>query len=196
MYKRKLTAGFIVPAQPVTADKPPLGPDGFTKSSMMATVIIRRESDTVRLWSRHAVDFTKRMPAIVAAAAALRADRFVLDGEAVAIGLDGLSRFDELRGQAGARRAILYAFDLIELDGEDLRELPLLERKAALADLVGGSGILLSEHVAEEGATVFAHACRLGAEGIVSKRVDSPYRSGPYCAWLKVRSSAGAAVQR
>jgi bifunctional non-homologous end joining protein LigD len=55
---------------------------------------------------------------------------------------------------------------------------------------------LLNEHIAEEGATVFAHACKLGAEGIVSKRIDAPYRSGPHVAWVKVRSPASVAVQR
>jgi hypothetical protein len=76
---------------------------------------------------------------------------------------------------------MLYAFDLIEHDGEDLRDLPFLDRKAALARLLRDmeTGILVNEHVAEDGPTVFAHACRLGAEGIVSKRVDGTYRSGP-----------------
>jgi bifunctional non-homologous end joining protein LigD len=79
--------------------------------------------------------------------------------------------------ETAAYKAILYAFDLIEHDGEDLRDLPFLDRKAALARLQRNTeaGILLNEHVAEDGPTVFAHACRLGAEGIVSKRVDGTY---------------------
>ena len=109
-----------------------------------------------------------------------------------------LSRFDELRRREAARTAILYAFDLIELDGEDLRNLPFLDRKAALARLLRDTeaGILLNEHIAEDGLTVFAHACRLGAEGIVSKRVDGTYRSGPCPVWVKVRNPASVAVQR
>jgi ATP-dependent DNA ligase len=77
--------------------------------------------------------------------------------------------------------AILYAFDLIELDGEDLRDRPFLDRKAPTARLLRDiqTGILLNEHVAGDGPTMFEHACRLGAEGIVSKKVDGTYRSGP-----------------
>jgi bifunctional non-homologous end joining protein LigD len=87
---------------------------------------------------------------------------------------------------------------LIEHDGEDLRNRPFLDRKDALARLLRNTraGILLNEHVAEDGPTVFAQACRLGAEGIVSKRVDGTYRSGPCSVWIKVRNPASAAVQR
>jgi ATP-dependent DNA ligase len=69
-------------------------------------------------------------------------------------------------------------------------DLPFLDRKATLARL------LLHEHIAEDGPTVFTHACRLGAEGIVSKRVDGTYRSGPCAVWIKVRNPASIAVQR
>jgi bifunctional non-homologous end joining protein LigD len=87
---------------------------------------------------------------------------------------------------------------LIEHDGEDLRDLPFLDRKAALARLLLDIevGILLNEHVAGDGPTVFEHACRLGAEGIVSKKVDGTYRSGPCPVWIKVRNPASIAVQR
>jgi bifunctional non-homologous end joining protein LigD len=93
---------------------------------------------------------------------------------------------------------MLYAFDLIEHDGQDLRGRPYLDRKAALARLSRDTevGILLNEHVVGDGPTVFAHACRLGAEGIVSKRVDGTYRSGPCPVWVKVRNPASLAVQR
>jgi hypothetical protein len=88
------------------------------------------------------------------------------------LGPDGLSRFEELSRRETARSAILYAFDLIEHDGDDLRNLPFLDRKATLARLLRDvkAGVLLQEHIAEDGPTVFAHACRLGAEGIVSKK--------------------------
>jgi bifunctional non-homologous end joining protein LigD len=113
------------------------------------------------------------------------------------LGPDGLSRFDELRRRASARSAILYAFDLIEHDGEDMRECPFLDRKAALWRVVGSkAGILYNDHIEGDAATVFRHACKLGAEGIVSKQVDAPYRSGPHSAWIKVRNPASIAVQR
>jgi bifunctional non-homologous end joining protein LigD len=116
----------------------------------------------------------------------------------VVLGPDGLSRFDELRRREAAHSAMLYAFDLIEHDGRDLRDLPFLDRKAALARLLRDTaeGILLNEHIAEDGPTVFAHACRLGAEGIVSKRGDGTYRPGSCPAWIKVRNPASIAVQR
>jgi bifunctional non-homologous end joining protein LigD len=117
---------------------------------------------------------------------------------AVVLGPDGLLRFEELSRREAARTAILYAFDLIENDGEDLRYLPFLDRKAALARLLGGikAGVLLNEHVGENGPAVFAYACRLGAEGIVSKRVDSNYQSGPCRVCIKIRNPASIAVQR
>jgi bifunctional non-homologous end joining protein LigD len=76
----------------------------------------------------------------------------------------------------------LYAFDLIQHNGKDLRHLPFRDRKAALARLLrdAKAGILLNEHISEEGPIVFAHACHLGAEGIVSNKIDGAYQAGPY----------------
>jgi hypothetical protein len=105
-----------------------------------------------------------------------------------------LARLDgELRRRAAARTGILYAF---EHDGEDLCNLPFLDWKAALARRLRDTeaGILLNEHISEDGPTVFAHACQLRAEGIVSKRADRAYRSGPCPAWIKVRNPASIAV--
>jgi bifunctional non-homologous end joining protein LigD len=112
------------------------------------------------------------------------------------LGPDGLSRFEELSRREAAGTAILYAFDLIEHDGEDMRNRPFLERKAALARVLRSTkaGILFNEHIAEDGATVFAHACELGAEGIVSKMIDSTDQSGRCPAWIKVRNPASIAV--
>jgi bifunctional non-homologous end joining protein LigD len=161
-------------------------------------VIVRRDRATVRLYTRNGYDWTARFPLIAAAAGRIKAKSFTIDGEAVVLGPDGLSRFDELRRREAAHGAILYAFDLIEHDGKDLRNHPFLECKAALARLLRDTeaGILLNEHVAEDGPTVFAHACRLGAEGIVSTKVDGTYRSGPYPVWIKVRNPKSVAVQR
>jgi bifunctional non-homologous end joining protein LigD len=88
------------------------------------------------------------------------------------------------------RSTILYAFDLIELDGKDLPDLPFLDRQAVLAQRLRqtAAGIPLNEHIAEDGPTVFAHACQLGAEGTVSKRINSTYHSGPCRVWIKVRN--------
>jgi bifunctional non-homologous end joining protein LigD len=92
----------------------------------------------------------------------------------------------------------LYAFDLIELNGDDLRPDPLEGRKATLQMILAkaGAGIRFNEHMEGDGETVFRHACKLGLEGIVSKRRDSPYRSGRSPDWLKMKNPACAAVKR
>jgi bifunctional non-homologous end joining protein LigD len=196
---KRLPAGFVIPAQPVKASRPPSGPDWVHEIKHDGyRILVRRDGPTVRLYSRNAYDWTTRLSAIAAAAERIKAKSFTIDGEAVVLGPDGLSLFDELRRREAAYTAILYAFDLIEHDGEDLRNLSFLDRKAALARLLRHTktGILLNEHVAKDGPTVFALACRLGAEGIVSKKVDGTYRSGPCRVWIKVRNPASSAVQR
>ena len=199
MKIRRIPPGFVVPAQPIKASKPPSGPDWVHEIKHDGyRLIVRRDGPAVRLYTRNAYDWTVRLPAIAAAAQRIKAKSFTIDGEAVVLGPDGLSRFDELRRREAAHSAILYAFDLIEYDGRDLRDHPFLDRKAALARLLRDTeaGILVNEHVAEDGPTVFARACRLGAEGIVSKQVDGTYRSGPCSVWIKVRNPASVAVQR
>jgi ATP-dependent DNA ligase len=199
MRIKRLPAGFVIPAQPVPASRPPSGADWVHEIKHDGyRLIVWRDESIVRLYSRNAIDLTARLSAIAAAAGRIKAKTFTIDGEAVVLGRDGLSRFEELRSREAARTAILYAFDLIEHDGEDMRNWPLLDRKAALARLLRDTdaGILLNEHVAEDGPTVFAHVCRLGAEGIVSKKVDGTYRSGPCPVWIKVRDPASVAVQR
>src|SRR5258708_6691246 len=149
MKIKRLPAGFVVPAQPVKASKPPSGPDWVHEIKHDGyRLIVRRDGPIVRLYTRNAYDWTVRLPAIAAAAGRIKAKSFTIDGEAVVLGPDGLSRFEELRRRSAAHAAILYAFDLIEHDGEDLPDRPLLNRKAALARLLRDSeaGILLNEH--------------------------------------------------
>jgi bifunctional non-homologous end joining protein LigD len=121
---------------------------------------------------------TTRYPAIAAAAAKLRARSFTIDGEAVVCGPDGVAIFDALHRRGTVSEAMMYAFDLLELDGEDLRGLPLGDRKKRLAKLVGRRrvGIVLSAHTTDDGATIFQQACKLGLEGIVSKKLSAPAR--------------------
>ena len=97
----------------------------------------------------------------------------------------GIDIFDALQ-RGTVTEAMLYAFDLLELDGTDMRPMPLGERKAKLAPLVDRRliGIVSNEHTHEDGATVFRHACKLGLEGIVSKRLTAPYRSGWSRDWI------------
>jgi bifunctional non-homologous end joining protein LigD len=124
------------------------------------------------------------------AATLLRARSFTLDGEAVVCGQDGVAVFHALHRRGTVTEAMLYAFDLLELDGEDLRSLPLVDRKKRLARLLSGRrlGIVLSDHTDKDGTVIFRHACRIGREGIVSKRLTAPYRSGPSKDWLKVKN--------
>ena len=118
--------------------------------------------------------------------AALPVDNALIDGEAIVFLPDGHSDFGALRSKAGGEQASFVAFDLLGLAGDDLREHPLEERRDKLARLIAGvDGIRFSEAVTAEGALVFAHACKLGLEGIVSKRTGSRYRSGPSRNWLK-----------
>ena len=112
---------------------------------------------------------------------------------------DGTPDFHALRSQHGGHEAVLVAFDLIERDGEDLRDLPLIERKRRLARLISTKNrraIKYGEHLKGNGASVLDYVCQLGLEGIVSKRVDAPYRSGPSRTWLKFINPASEAVRR
>jgi bifunctional non-homologous end joining protein LigD len=108
----------------------------------------RRHGDTVRLFTRRGYDWSGRYPAIAVIAAKLRARSFTLDGQAVVCGPDGVAVFDALHRRGTVSEAMLYAFDLLELDGEDLRGLPLGDRKKRLARLLGRRrlGIVLSAH--------------------------------------------------
>jgi ATP-dependent DNA ligase len=112
----------------------------------------------------------------------------IIDGEAVACDENGVASFDLVRNHRANDSVFLYAFDLIELNGDDLRRDPLEVRKATLEMMLAkaGSGIRFNEHMEGDGEIVFRHACKMGLEGIVSKRKDSPYRSGrpPDCGHL------------
>jgi bifunctional non-homologous end joining protein LigD len=155
------------------------------------------ENGKVRIATRNGHDWTHRFPAIAKAMAELPVETAVIDGEAVVEDENGISSFSALQqalsNQGNAERAILYAFDLLYRDGRDLRGLPLDQRKAALAKLIppGGGGTLrYSEHVEADGEAMVRNACRLGLEGVVSKRRDCPYRSGRRDDWLKTKCTA------
>ena len=153
----------------------------------------------IRCFTRNGHDWAERFPAIVDAASRIKAQSFLIDGEAVIARDDGTPDFHALRSQRRGNEAVLYAFDLIEHDGDDLCDLPLIERKRRLAKLLGRAKrrfMQFTEHLTGDGPTVFAHVCRMGLEGIVSKRTDAPYRSGPSKVWLKSKNPASEAVRR
>ena len=122
----------------------------------------------------------------------------LIDGEAIVCDENGLAVFELIRRHGALASAVHCAFDLLELDGRDLRREPIEKRKALLAKLLRGShlSIVLNEHFEEDGATVYRAACQLGCEGIVSKRFGSRYRSGRSPHWVKVKNPAAPAVKR
>jgi bifunctional non-homologous end joining protein LigD len=138
-----------------------------------------RGGERVRLFTRRGFDWTERYPWIMRSARQLAATRFLIDGEAVCCGDDGVSDFARLHSRNEDAKVFLYGFDLLAIYGADIRQERLDDRRAKLGRLLaGGDGIRFSEHVAGDGETIFRHACKLGLEGIVCKRRDSVYRSG------------------
>lgn len=161
--------------------------------------MVRRDASRVRLFTRNGHDWTERFPLIAAAASALKVRSVLLDGEAVACDGDGMPCFDRLRHRRQDGAVFLFAFDLLELDGQDLRREPIETRKATLGSVLrkAKAGIHLNEHLAHDCAlTVFQHACKMGLEGIVSKRLGSSYRSGRSRDWLKMKNPQAPAVRR
>src|SRR3954453_4043975 len=191
-------SGFVEPCRPSKASVPPSGPEGgHEKKHDGFRLLVRREGPRVRCFPRGGYDWADRFPAIVEAASRLKAQSFLIDGEVVVCRQDGLSDFDALRYQRAGHSATLVAFDLIQLQNDALRDQPLVKRKHRLAKMLGNGGaISYNEHIDQDGPAVFEHACRLGLEGIVSKRLDAPYRSGPSKTWLKSKNPLSPAGRR
>jgi bifunctional non-homologous end joining protein LigD len=192
--------GFVEPCLPSPAPKPPAG-DGWIHEIKLDgfRLLARRDAAGVRLLTRRGIDWTNRYPSIAAAVAALACQSCLIDGEVVICGEDGIPVFDRLRyGRQPQTEAVLFVFDLLELGGKDLRRTPLEDRKRALAKLLrkSSAALQLNEHIAEAGDIVFRHACKLGFEGIVSKRLGSPYISGRSRHWIKSKNPAAPALKR
>jgi ATP-dependent DNA ligase len=173
--------------------------NGFTRSSKTASVSIERDGDRVRLITKGGYDWTKRYPWIVEAALKNRTKHFVIDGEAVILGVDGISDFNALHSGKHNEEVQLCAFDMLAMDGEDLRRLPLSMRKANLARLLARrqEGIFISPfEQGEIGPDLFRKACEFGLEGLVSKHRDRPYQSGRSKHWIKVKNQKHLAFER
>jgi bifunctional non-homologous end joining protein LigD len=190
----------VEPCIPTQADRPPSGPgwvheikhDGYR-------IIARRDGAGVRLITRNGHAFTERYPKVAAALDRLPCRSCVIDGEVVIVDEEGRAVFDRLQnGPRTKPEAILFAFDLLELNGQDLKREPLLTRKTTLLSLLKGApaGIVFNEHLEGDGVMIFRHACRLGCEGIVSKRSDSPYRPGRSRDWIKTKAPAAIEAQK
>lgn len=151
-----------------------------------------RNGPRVELWSRNHLPFTARFPEVVEALAALDADTFCIDGEIVAFDGERTS-FGMLQQARGTAAAVYCAFDLLQLLGRDTTGLPLADRQALLARLVGQGTDPLTVVEALDGdpAVLLERACADGWEGLIAKRVGSPYRPGRSGDWLKLKCSAG-----
>ena len=188
--------GLIEPQLATLSTSMPKGPDWvheikFDGYRMLAYV----EGGEVRMISRNGKDWTDAFAPLAAHIATLNVDNAVLDGEVVVVGKDNRSDFSRLKealSQGDYRHMQYYAFDLLVADGENMRSLPLLERKKRLAELLrtlkskASKTVLLSEHFSDDGYFL-QNACSLHLEGVISKRADAPYLSGRGKSWLKVK---------
>ena len=191
--------GFLEPCLPSLAKKPPEGPnwvyeikhDGYR-------LMVRREDDRVRIYSRRGADFTERFPRIVDAVMKLKLRSVLLDGEGIICDDNGLAQFDLVHFKRNDAEVKLCAFDILELNGTDVRPKPFRNRKLILEELLKSrpDGIEFNEHLTGDGWGVFQHACNLGCEGIVAKRIDLGYDSGRSKRWAKIKNPAAPAAKR
>jgi DNA ligase D-like protein (predicted ligase) len=185
---------FITPQVPILSANPP-GGDGWIheiKHDGFRT-LLRIDGSDIRAFSRGGHDWSDKYGRIIEAAGKLKCRSSLIDGEVIVQDNKGLSDFAALRAaiEGAPHRVIMFAFDLLFLNGEDLRRLPLIERRARLNALLPRDtrrAIQFSDHYEGQGAVLFKQACAIGLEGIVSKRALSPYKSGPSKYWLKTKN--------
>jgi bifunctional non-homologous end joining protein LigD len=188
--------GFVPPALATLRPRAPTG-EGWVHEIKFDGYRLQAQvrGGKVRLLTRSGQDWSDRFgDAVAAALGALPCDTAIIDGELVVENAAGASDFPALQADLSAGRTDrfrYYVFDLLYLDGEDLRRQPLVERKRRLAALVEGAGdpLRLSEHFDEDGEVMLRHACRLSLEGVVSKKRDDPYPAGRTRSWIKSKCS-------
>jgi bifunctional non-homologous end joining protein LigD len=195
---RSVPLGFIHPCRPTVSNKPPSGAgwvhevkhDGYR-------IQIHVREDRVLLFTSNGFDWTHRYPRVVEEARRVRLN-VILDAELICADGQGHADFDALHSRRFDHEAIACAFDLLAFRGDDLRRKPLSDRKAMLRNLLSCSngGIQYVEHIEGDGTEMFEAACKLGLEGIVSKRLNAPYKSGPCKSWIKVRNPKSSAYLR
>lgn len=212
---RSLEAGSVAKGKSRPKRLPPLGDITPELATLSATppheegwlyetkydgyrILARVQNGQVELATRNGKDFTARAPSVVAALSKLAVDGLVLDGELVSpprgarAGTRSAGDFQALQNalrEGRSHELVYFVFDCLFLAGEDLRSLPLVQRKEALAQLLPKDGAALkrSRHLAGSGVELLAHACKLGFEGIIAKRANAPYRSGRGKSWLKLK---------
>jgi len=181
--------GFIEPALASSIERAPSGGrwvheikfDGYR-------VQVHLANNEVKVFTRRGHDWTNRFKKIASDAWHISAGSAIIDGEVVAPAADGTTDFSVLQNELKGRssKIVMVAFDLLYLNGYDLRKLPLVERKALLKKLIDKSDIQFSESFDVDGGEMFKHACKTGLEGVVSKVRDSLYPSGRSNSWVKV----------
>ncbi|WP_035977906.1 RNA ligase family protein [Bradyrhizobium sp. th.b2] len=187
------------PCVPIAAKAVPTGPDWFHEVKYDGyRGRVERDGKSVRVRSKSGLDWTWRFPWIVESALKLPETRFAIDGEICVLDVRGVSDFDALHSNRHNEEAQLYAFDLVALDGDDLRELPLFERKSRLAKLLRRrpEGIFVAPlELGEIGPDLFRADCDMGLEGLVSKHRERRYRPRT-CDWIKVKNRKHPAMSR
>jgi bifunctional non-homologous end joining protein LigD len=180
--------GFVEPALATAMDRTPSGDrwiheikfDGYR-------VQVHLANEAVKVFTRRGYDWTHRFKKVADDAWHIKAASAIIDGEVVVPAADGTTDFSVLQNELKGKstRIVLVAFDLLYLNGRDLRKLPLIERKAQLKKIIAGTDIQFSESFEVGGKEMFAHACKVGLEGVVSKVRDSIYTSGRGNNWVK-----------
>jgi len=180
--------GFIEPALAASIDRVPSGErwiheikfDGYR-------VQVHLGNEAVTVFTRRGHDWTKRFKKVANDAWHIKASSAIIDGEVVVPAADGSTDFSVLQNElkGTSNKIVLVAFDLLYLNGRDIRKVPLFERKAALKKIIAGSDLQFSDSFEIDGREMFTHACKVGLEGVVSKVRDSIYASGRGNNWVK-----------
>jgi len=196
IQKSQTLPEFLEPQLATLVDQVPSDDDWLHEVKLDGyRALCRLDDGKVSFLTRHGLDWTKRFSSLAESAAKLPCRRALLDGEVVVLDDAGVSDFGALQdalSRAAASKLVYFAFDLLHLDGRDLTQLPLTERKQILATLVQTNGIAdgpvrYSHHVAGQGEPLYKKACELGLEGVVSKRANGLYRPGRSQEWLKTK---------
>jgi bifunctional non-homologous end joining protein LigD len=180
--------GFIPPALANTIERVPSGARWIHETKFDGyRVQVHLQNADIKVFTRRGHDWTKRFRKFAEDAWHIDAGSAVIDGVVVAPSEDGTTDFSVLQNELKGRstKIALVAFDLLYLNGRDLRKLPLTERKAHLEKLIAGTDVQFSESFAVDGAEMFKHVCKAGLEGVVSKVADSRYSSGRTNDWVK-----------
>ena len=180
--------GFVEPALASSTDRVPSGErwiheikfDGYR-------VQVHLANEAVKVFTRRGHDWTKRFKKVADDAWHIKASSAIIDGEIVVPATDGTTDFSVLQNELKGKstKIVLVAFDLLYLNGSDLRKLPLFQRKAELKKIIAGTDVQFSESFEIDGNEMFAHACKIGLEGVVSKVRDSVYPVGRSNNWVK-----------